>query len=210
MRIATICAITLSAGLATVAIAQDAHAGHAGHDAAATKAPEPMAGMDHGAAGMADMPGMDHGSASMQGMDHGAMMHMAPAPKGINRPSPGPAEAALQGFVDAIEVGNRTLAIEQLAANASIVEDGEEESRAAYIGHHLGADMLFAKTVKSALLERRVEPLGKGRARILSRTRMVSNRADKPLDMIVSETATMVRVAGQWRIERLAWVTEKQ
>jgi hypothetical protein len=33
----------------------------------------------------------------------------------------------------------------------------------------------------------------------------MSNRSDKPLDTIVSETATLGRVASNWRIERIEW-----
>ena len=89
------------------------------------------------------MPGMDHskmdmpaspasGDSGMPAMDHSKMHHggmaMAPAPKGISRHNVGPAEAALQAFSDAFEVGNSDLAIARLAPGLKVVEDGFEES----------------------------------------------------------------------------------
>jgi hypothetical protein len=162
----------------------DPHAGHAITEAAA-------------------QPAMDH---SM--MDHGGM-HMAPTPKAMIRTNIGPAEFALKAFSDALEVGNRNLAIARLAPDLTVVEDGIEESRADYIGGHLAADIEYQKSVKTVLVERNVFNDGPSQARVVSKVRMVGNRSDKMVDTTVLETAILKRVSGEWRISRLEWASAK-
>ncbi len=203
--------------LCTPALAQtpDPHAGHVMPGAATTPAPP----MDHGT-----MPGMDHSKMDMAAppiaddnamavMDHSKMDHagmaMAPAQKTITRSNIGPAEAALQAFSDALEVGNRDLAIARLAPDLKVVEDGVEESRASYVGGHLAADIAFQKSVKTVLLERSVINEGPLQMRIVSKLRMVSNRSDKTIDTLVDETAVLTKRPDGWKITRLEWVSAK-
>jgi hypothetical protein len=193
----------------------DPHAGHVMQGAAATPAPP----MDHSV-----MPGMAHskmdmtpplaaGDNAMPGMDHSQMNHggmaMMPAPKGMTRTNIGPAEAALQAFSDALEVGNRDLAIARLAPDLKVIEDGIEESRADYVGGHLAADITYQKSVRTVLLERSVVNDSPTQARIVSKLRMVSNRSDKSIDTLVDETAVLTKLPDGWRILRLEWVAAK-
>lgn len=199
--------------LSAPALAQtaDPHAGHAMPGAATSPAPP----MDHSA-----MPGMDHSQMDMPAspasgdsanpmMDHSKMNHggmaMTPAPKGITRRNVGPAEAALQAFSDALEVGNSDLAIARLAPGLKVVEDGVEESRSEYIGGHLAADIAYQKSVKTVLLERSVVNDSPVQARIVSKLRMVSNRSDKMIDTLVEETAVLTKLPGGWKIVLLKW-----
>lgn len=203
--------------LCAPALAQtpDPHAGHVMPGAT----PAPVPPMDHNA-----MPGMDHskmdmtappaaGDNTMPGMDHSQMNHggmaMTPAPKGITRSNIGPAEAALQAFSDALEVGNRDLAIARLAPDLKVVEDGIEESRASYVSGHLAADIAYQKSVKTVLLERSVANDSPTQARIVSKLRMVSNRSDKMIDTLVDETAVLTKLPDGWKILRLEWVSAK-
>ncbi len=176
---------------AVPALAQtvDPHAGHA------MPAPAAAAPMDHSK--------MDHSK-----MDHGGMT-MTPAPKALVRRNISPAEAALQAFSDALEVGNRDLAITRLAPGLKVVEAGIEENYADYIAGHLGADIAYQKTVKTVLLDRAVLNDSSTRVRIVSKMRMVSNRSDKPGNTVVSETAVLAKLADGWKIERLEWTSTK-
>lgn len=190
--------------LAAPALAQaaDPHAGHG----TPTQAP-----MDHSkmnmdappAAGDDPMAGMDHGS-----MNHGGMV-MAPTPKGIARKHIGSAETALQAFSNALEVGNRNLAIARLAPDLKVIEDGDEQGYADYVGGHLAADIAYQKTVKTILLKRTVTKETIARARIVSKIRMISNRSDKAIDTIVDETALLSKRRDGWKIERIEWVSAK-
>jgi hypothetical protein len=194
--------------LSAPALAQtaDPHAGHAMPGAATAPAPP----MDHSA-----MPGMDHGKmdlpappasgdCAMPAIDHNKMHHggmaMTTPPRGITRHNVGPAEAALQAFSDALEVGNSDLAIARLAPDLKVVEDGAEESRAAYVGGHLAADIAYQKSVKTSLLERSVINESPVQARIVSKLRMVSNRSDKMIDTLVEETAVLTKLPDGWKI----------
>jgi hypothetical protein len=168
---------------------------------ALAQAPDPHAGHVMPGAATTPAPPMDHST-----MNHGGMA-MAPAPKGITRSNIGPAEAALQAFSDALEVGNRDLAIARLAPGLKVVEDGIEESRAAYVGGHLAADIAYQKSVKAVLLERSVVNDSPTQARIVSKRRMVGNRSDKAIDTLVDETAVLVKLPDGWKILRLEWVS---
>jgi hypothetical protein len=178
---------------------------------ALAQTPDPHAGHAMPGATLTPAPPMDH--SQMQGMDHGAMNHggmaMTPAPKGMTRTNIGPAEAALQAFSDALEVGNRDLAIARLAPDLKVIEDGIEESRADYVGGHLAADITYQKSVRTVLLERSVVNDSPTQARIVSKLRMVSNRSDKSIDTLVDETAVLTKLPDGWRILRLEWVAAK-
>ncbi len=201
--------ITAAAALlvAVPALAQavDPHAGHA-MPAVGAAAP-----MDHSRMNMGSPPVA--GSDAMQGMNHSGMTHggmaMAPPPKGITRTGIGPAESALQAFSNALEVGNRDLAIARLSLDLKVVEDGVEESFADYVGGHLGADMEFQKSVRTLLLARTVSSNSRTRVTIVSKIRMIGNRSDKPIDTIVDETAVLANGPGGWKIAQLAWVSAK-
>ncbi|MBC7504198.1 MAG: hypothetical protein H7267_00470 [Sandarakinorhabdus sp.] len=210
--------IAASALLLTApALAQspDPHADHVMPGVATATTPpmdhSMMPNMDHGtmgtaapaAAGGTVMPGMDHSK-----MNHGGMA-MTPAPKGITRTMSGPAEAALQAFSDALEVGNRDLAIARLAPDLKVVEDGVEESLTGYVGGHLAADIAYQKAVKTLLLERIVVNESPTQTRIVSKLRVVSNRSDKMIDTLVDETAVLTKRRDGWKIARLEWVSAK-
>ncbi len=192
--------VLLGALVPAIAIAQTADP-HAHHHAPAT-GPSPIAlsGMDHDA-----MPGMEHGSMVGMTMSDGSTMAMTPMPKGIERRVNDPAEAALQAFSDALEVGNRELAIARLAPGLQVVENGTTEDYAAYVGRHLAADIDFQKTVKSILLARTVSGPGHGPQTIISKTRLLTNRSDRRVDIVVDETATLAQTRDGWRITRLEW-----
>lgn len=213
-----IVAATAAILMATAAIAQvaDPHASRGAAESAAMSEPDAMSGMDHSKMQMTPAAPADGKPAAMPGMDHGAMsgmdgsmagMNMAPMPKGITRRSSGPAEAALQSFSDALEVGNRELAIERLAPEVRIVENGAEEDFASYVGGHLASDMAFQKTVKTILLDRQVRNEG-SKTTVISKSRLMSNRSDKTIDIVVNETATLAKSGAGWMIAKLEWNSE--
>lgn len=192
-------AVLLAALAPAMAHAQPADP-HAHHHAATRAQPDAMPGMDHDA-----MPGMDHGSMAGMAMSGGSMMAMKPVPQGIVRRTSGPAEAALQAFSDALEVGNRELAIARLAPDLQVVENGTTEDYAAYVSGHLAADIDHQKTVRSILLARTVSGPRRGPQTITSKIRLLSNRSDRHVDILVDETATLVQTRDGWRIRRLEW-----
>jgi len=174
-----------------------------------------MAGMNHGtistgfpaggAKSTAPMAGKAPGATRQMVMSDGSMMAMTPMPKGIERRISGPAEAALQAFTDALEVGNRDLAVARLAPDLKVVENGVEQGFAAYVGGHLAEDIDFGKTVKRVLLDRHVTHESSGVATIVSTTRMIGNRSDKPMDVTVAEQVTVAKSVFGWQLQRIEW-----
>jgi hypothetical protein len=140
------------------------------------------------------------GMAGMAGMEG-----MKPTPKGLNRVISGPAEAALQAFSDALEVGNRDLVVRWLAPDAQIVENGVTETRDAYASHHMDQDMRYLKEAKRILVDRQVVNDGPDRARVTSTIRLIGNRADRPFDTTTTEVATVEKSSGEWLVKRVEW-----
>lgn len=145
---------------------------------------------------MADMAGME-GMPGMEGMK--------PTPKGMNRVINSPAEAALQAFSDALEVGNRDLVVRWLAPDAQVVEGGATETRDTYVSHHMDLDMRMLKDAKRILVDRQVVNDGPDRARVTSTIRLIGNRADRPFDTTTTEVATMEKSSGEWLVKRVEW-----
>ena len=164
--------------------------------------PAPAKAPMHHAAGHPANSAMS-GTAGMEGM--AGMQGMKPTPRGLNRVISGPAEAALQAFSDALEVGNRELVVRWLAPDAQIVENGVTETRDAYAGHHMDQEMRLLKDAKRILVDRRVVNDGPDRARVTSMIRLIGNRADKPFDTMTSEVATVEKSSGEWLVKRVEW-----
>lgn len=147
-------------------------------------------------------------AGAMAGMDH-STMNMSPAgaatvPTTVRRIS-GPAEAALQAFQDALQIGNRDVALHWLAPEATVTEAGSTDaSRDAYANEHMGVDMAFLKTARVVLLDRQVHP-GADSTHIASTSRVIGRSGEVPVDVTVTEGAVLQRTPQGWRIVSLQW-----
>ena len=185
--------------------------------ALATSAAAAMAGMDHS---KMDMGGAKPPAASPQAaakppagaMDHAAMGHASPAgaaaaPTTVRQIS-GPAEAALQSFQDALQIGNREVALQWLAPDVTITEAGiTDGSRDAYANQHMGVDMTFLKTAKVVLLDRQVHPAGDS-THIVSASRIAGRAGEIPVEVTVTERALLKKTPDGWRIVSIEWTLE--
>ena len=141
-----------------------------GESTSATAAEVPMAGMDH---------------STMAGMSGG--MPVASA----NLPLRNAAEATVQAFQEALQVGNRTLALRLLSPDVKILEGGEtQSSRDEYAAHHMQSDMDFLKASR-IIPQTRTSQIDGDTAKVSSTTRIIGKSNDKPIDFISSETATL-------------------
>lgn len=145
-------------------------------------------------------------------VDHAAMGHgappLAPAAPATLRQSTGPAEDALQSFQDALQVGNREVALEWLAPDATVTEWGTTDaSRDAYARVHMAMDMTFLKTAKIVIADRQVRP-GAGSTRIVTTSRVTGRAGERPVDVTVVESALLRQTPEGWRIASLAWTVE--
>jgi len=138
--------------------------------------------------------------APMAGMDHSKMAPAAPVP--LRRIS-GPAEAAFQAFQDALQVGNRDLAIQWLAPDVTVVDAGATDpSRDAYANRRMRSDMEFLKASKVMLLDREVHDGGDS-AHIVSTSRITGRVGEQPVDIVSKEVAQVRKTPEGWQIVRL-------
>ena len=188
-------------------------------DAQAPAAPAggAMAGMDHSKMNMggAQPPAVAPQAVAKPAAgarDHGALGHAEPAgsaaaPTTVRQIS-GPAEAALQAFQDALQIGNREVALQWLAPEATITESGvTDRSRDAYATKHMGVDMAFLKTGKVELIDRQVHPAGDS-THIVSTSHVTGRAGEMPVEVKVTERALLRKTEEGWRIVSLEWTVE--
>lgn len=120
--------------------------------------------------------------------------------------APGTAVATLDAFHHALGEGRGTDALALLAEDATIFESGGvEASRAAYAGHHLGADMAFLADISVEVLDRGLREAG-DIAVVTSHTRSRGTYEGHGIDLRGTETAILGRGGdGGWRIVHLHW-----
>jgi mono/diheme cytochrome c family protein/ketosteroid isomerase-like protein len=122
-----------------------------------------------------------------------------------NLPIRNAAEATVRAFQEAVQDGNRKLALRLLAPDVKILEGGEtQSSRDEYAAHHLQSDMDFLKASR-VIPQTRTSRINGNTATVSSTTRIIGNSDGKPLDMISSETATLEKTAEGWRIVKIVW-----
>ena len=136
----------------------------------------------------------------MAGMDHSKMAPAAAVPV---RQISGPAEAALQAFQDALQVGNRDLAPLWLAPDVTVIEDGTTDaSREAYTSRRMLSDMELLKASRVLLLDREVQAADDS-ARVVSTSRITGRLGEKPVDIMTREVAQLRKTPEGWQIVRL-------
>ena len=112
-------------------------------------------------------------------------------------------------FHAALEHGDSAGAATLLDERAVILESGELETRDDYLGHHLTADIAFARTVRSSRQLRRVQQAGDG-AWVVSISRAVGTFAGRPVDSEGVELMTLVRTSAGWRIAAIHWSSHRR
>ena len=148
-----------------------------------------------------------HAAGPQKPADMAGMPGMAAAPPAPVRQISGPAEAAVQAFQDALQVGNRDLATGWLSPDVTIVEGAATSpSRDAYASQRMGSDMAFLKASRVVLLDRQVHQNGDS-AHIVSTTRIVGRMGASPVDVVRTENAQVVRTIQGWRLARLEWAS---
>lgn len=186
-------------------------------DAASAKKhrPDPAAGHDHsGASGMdhSKMQGMDHPSmastdhSATAGLDHSVMGHGAGiATKSL--PIRNGAEAAVQSFQDALQVGNRNLALQWLDPEARIEAGAHgENSRSEYASGRLQSDIDFLKSAR-IYPQRRSSWVSRDSATVKTQTRIVAEADGNAIDTLSNEVATLRKTRDGWRIVRVERTT---
>ena len=104
--------------------------------------------------------------------------------------------------------GDSAAAVQLLAADLVVLESGGVETRAEYLGHHLGADMQFAKAVRS---ERRVVAFHQ-EGDVVWVTGTSTSRGefrDRKIDSRGAELVVLTRSRAGWLIRAIHWSSRR-
>ena len=111
----------------------------------------------------------------------------------------------VDAFHFALKSGDRRKALELLAADITIFEQGRvERSRTQYAKAHLAEDIAFASATQRTVARRSARLLGNS-AWVLSINRNRGKFNNRAVDFTTDETMVLTRVAGKWRIVHIHW-----
>ncbi len=112
--------------------------------------------------------------------------------------------ATVARYHAALESGDSLAALALLADDAVILESGGMESRAEYRGHHLPADIAFARAIKSARGAASVVVRGDV-AWAWSTSTTQGEFRGRPINSAGAELMVLTRTAGGWKISAIHW-----
>jgi len=112
-------------------------------------------------------------------------------------------------FHAALVAGDKQKASELMAPDALIYESGHvDASFMEYAGHHLAADMAFAKTSRCTVLKQGERSEGK-LAIVTQETETMGTSNGKALHVFGTETSVLESQGGKWRIVHVHWSSRK-
>lgn len=112
--------------------------------------------------------------------------------------------AAVRAFHDALAQGDSAAALQLLADDVVILESGGVETRAEYRGHHLPADIAFAKAVPSVNADPSVTVVGDV-AWVSGTSRTTGTYRDRPINSAGAELVVLSRTPDGWKIRAVHW-----
>ena len=116
------------------------------------------------------------------------------------------AVAALEAFYHALHHGDSARAVSMLGDDAVIVEGGAVETRAEYIGHHLGADMRASRDDTGERLIHQVTTAGDIAWVVSTTTRPATGTGESATPgSSLADLAVLRRTAAGWQIVAIHW-----
>ena len=112
-------------------------------------------------------------------------------------------------FHGALEQGDSATALALLAEDVEVLESGGVETRAEYRSHHLGADIEFARAVRSERGPVRVRAVGDVAWATSTSTAQGEFRG-RPVDSAGAELMVLVRTPDGWRIAAIHWSSRRR
>jgi len=145
----------------------------------------------------------DHGADDHH--DHDESASAAPISlEGLQGGAAPAAEHAAQAFQDALKRGDRAAALDLLAPQVRITEDGATQDLDDYASAHLGADMAFLKEARITL-KSRASALTGDTAKVVSISEIHSTSKGKPLALESREAMELERNGEHWWITAIRW-----
>jgi ketosteroid isomerase-like protein len=131
-----------------------------------------------------------------------------------NATAAGPAAAdpaeVVDAFHEALKDGDRQKALEQLAGDVRIFEQGRlDRSRTEYAREHLAEDIAFASATKRTVAQRTVKVHGEV-AWVTSVNRARGRYRDRAVDFTTTETMVLDLTGDRWRIVHIHWSFDDQ
>lgn len=118
------------------------------------------------------------------------------------------AMAVVDRFHAALRSGDSAGAAGLLTADVVVLESGEMEDRAAYVAHHLPADIEFAKAVTEQRDSARVSLRGDV-AWVSSTGRTKGKFRGRDVNSVGAELMVLVRTPSGWRIAAVHWSSHR-
>ena len=116
---------------------------------------------------------------------------------------------AVTRFHDALTAGDSVRAVATLASDALILESGAIETRAEYLGHHLGADMAASKDSKGTRTVVQVRVAGDA-AYVVSRTVTPPTGEEGSTGSQMAELMVLERTTTGWKIQAIHWSSRRR
>jgi ketosteroid isomerase-like protein len=106
---------------------------------------------------------------------------------------------------EALKDGDRQKALEQLAGEVRVFEQGRlDRSRTEYAREHLAEDIAFAAATRRTVTQRAVKVHGEV-AWVTSVNRARGRYRDRAVDFSTTETMVLDRTGERWRIVHIHW-----
>jgi ketosteroid isomerase-like protein len=114
------------------------------------------------------------------------------------------ATRAVAAFHQALKSGDAKAALQWLADDAQVLEDGELQTREQYRHHHLEADITFAKGVTTTYSQVVANAQG-GTAWVSAATDTTGHYKGRPVALNGAELMVLTRSPEGWRIRAIHW-----
>ena len=111
-------------------------------------------------------------------------------------------------FHRALARGDSAAVANLLTTDVTILESGDLERRADYLGHHLAADIAFAKAVSSTRVVRQVTVIGDA-AWIVATSSTSGTLEERAVHSQGAELMVLRRSSGAWRIVAVHWSSRR-
>ena len=110
----------------------------------------------------------------------------------------------IERFHAALASGDSTGALAVLAPNAVVLESGAMETRHEYHHHHLGADIEFARAVRSVRTVKKVVVAG-AFAWVASTSETKGTFKERAINSTGAELMVLTKIGEQWMISAIHW-----
>ena len=119
------------------------------------------------------------------------------------------AMAVVERFHAALTSGDSARAVTLLANDVMVVEGGAVQTRAEYLGHHLGADMKASQGSKAVRAVIQVRIIGNA-AYVVSKTVMPPTGAEGSTGSELAELMVLSKAASGWSIRAVHWSSRRR